>query len=103
MPMMLLEAAALGVTGNESAAELNANGALLQRLETLRLEAGRRMGMGDVSNQVTPKPVLISRPNKGGDLGVRYFMPHQCHPLSQRPARLGLPRPASATEPSPRN
>jgi hypothetical protein len=59
MPMMLLEATALGVTGDEPAAELNTNGPLLQRLETLRLEAGRRMGMGDVSNQVTPKPVLI--------------------------------------------
>lgn len=90
MPMMLLEAAALGVTGNESAAELNANGALLQRLETLRLEAGRRMGMGDVGNQVTPKPVLISRPNKGGDLGVRYFMPHQCHPSLATTGAVGI-------------
>ncbi|TDW20688.1 hypothetical protein EV128_12437 [Rhizobium azibense] len=90
MPMMLLEAAALGVTGNESTAELNANSALLQRLETLRLEAGRRMGMGDVSNQVTPKPVLISKPDKGGDLAVRYFMPHQCHPSLATTGAVGI-------------
>ena len=90
MPMMLLEAAALDVTGNEPAAELNANGAMLHRLETLRLEAGRRMGMGDVSNQVTPKPVLISTPNKGGDLGVRYFMPHQCHPSLATTGAVGI-------------
>ncbi|TAU37942.1 4-oxalomesaconate tautomerase [Rhizobium leguminosarum] len=90
MPMMLLEAAALGVTGKESAAELNANGALLQRLEILRLEAGRRMGMGDVSTQVTPKPVLISGPNNGGDLGVRYFMPHQCHPSLATTGAVGI-------------
>jgi len=90
MPMMLLEAGALGVTGNETTAELNANGPLLQRLETLRLQAGRRMGMGDVSNQVTPKPVLISRPNNGGDLGVRYFMPHQCHPSLATTGAVGI-------------
>jgi 2-methylaconitate cis-trans-isomerase PrpF len=90
MPMMLLEAAAIGVTGNESSAELNANAAMLHRLETLRLEAGRRMGMGDVGNQVTPKPVLISRPNKGGDLNVRYFMPLECHPSLATTGAVGI-------------
>ncbi len=90
MPMMLIEAAAIGASGFETAAELNADGALLERLETLRIAAGERMGLGDVRNQVTPKPVLISRPNSGGDINVRYFMPHQCHPSLATTGAVGI-------------
>jgi 2-methylaconitate cis-trans-isomerase PrpF len=90
MPMMILEAAAIGATGYETAAELNANRALLERLENLRLQAGQRMGMGDVQTQVTPKPVLISKPKAGGDLHVRYFMPHQCHPSLATTGAVGI-------------
>ncbi len=35
--------------------------------------------LGDVSEKVIPKPVLVSRPDSGGTLKVRYFMPHNCH------------------------
>lgn len=90
MPMILLEAAALGVSGFETAAELNANQALLGRLEKLRIAAGERMGLGDVRNQVTPKPVLVSRPNSGHDISVRYFMPHQCHPSLATTGAVGI-------------
>lgn len=90
MPMMILEAAAIGATGYESAVELNADRALLERLERLRLQAGQRMGMGDVRMQVTPKPVLISKPKAGGDLNVRYFMPHQCHPSLATTGAVGI-------------
>lgn len=37
------------------------------------------MGLGDVRDQVLPKPVLIGAPAAGGDLAVRYFTPHACH------------------------
>ncbi|TWD50639.1 hypothetical protein FB480_10630 [Agrobacterium vitis] len=90
MPMMILDADAMGVSGYESASDLNANTDLLARIEALRLEAGRKMGMGDVSNQVTPKPVLIAKPKAGGDLTVRYFMPHQCHPSLATTGAVGI-------------
>jgi 2-methylaconitate cis-trans-isomerase PrpF len=48
------------------------------------------MGMGDVSNQVTPKPVLITRPVAGGDINVRYFMPHECHPSLATTGAVGI-------------
>jgi 2-methylaconitate cis-trans-isomerase PrpF len=48
------------------------------------------MGMGDVTNQVTPKPVLISKAAKGGDLNVRYFMPHECHPSLATTGAVGI-------------
>jgi 2-methylaconitate cis-trans-isomerase PrpF len=46
--------------------------------------------MGDVSNQVTPKPVLICKPRNGGHLNVRYFMPHQCHPSLATTGAVGI-------------
>lgn len=78
-PVMIVRPEAFGVTGSEPAAELDANADLLARLEALRLEAGRRMGFGDVRGSVLPKPVLVGRPKHGGDLSVRYFTPHRCH------------------------
>lgn len=90
MPMILVEAGAIGATGFETAAELNADTQLLARLERLRLAAGERMGLGDVRNQVTPKAVLVSRPGSGGDINVRYFMPHQCHPSLATTGAVGI-------------
>ncbi|PDT81962.1 4-oxalomesaconate tautomerase [Sinorhizobium sp. BJ1] len=90
MPMMLIEADSIGASGFETAAHLNADKTLLDRLEKLRIAAGERMGLGDVRNQVTPKPVLISRPKSGGDISVRYFMPHQCHPSLATTGAVGI-------------
>ncbi|MDK1493792.1 4-oxalomesaconate tautomerase [Sinorhizobium sp. 7-81] len=90
MPMMLVEAGAIGASGFETTAQLNADKTLLDRLEKLRIAAGERMGLGDVRNQVTPKPVLISRPRSGGDVNVRYFMPHQCHPSLATTGAVGI-------------
>ena len=80
MPMMIARAADLGVTGHETREALDADRALVARLERLRLEAGRRMGMGDVSKRVTPKVGLLARPRVGGTIAARYFMPWECHP-----------------------
>ena len=79
MPIMAVMARDLGVSGYESPAEYTTNGEFLRRLEELRLEAGRRMGLGDVRNMVIPKPVLLAQPRSGGNLSGRYFMPHVCH------------------------
>lgn len=79
-PIMLLRAESVGLTGYESPAELDKNAPLLTRLETLRREAGLRMGMGDVSQSVLPKVVLISAAEAElNTLNVRYFVPHRCH------------------------
>ncbi|MCG7598291.1 4-oxalomesaconate tautomerase [Halomonas sp. McH1-25] len=79
-PTVLIAAGTFGLTGNESPAELDANGLLLARLEAIRREAGRRMGLGDVSQGVLPKPILLSAAS-GADatLRARYFVPHRCH------------------------
>ncbi len=79
MPLMMLRAADLGLSGRERPAELDANAPLMARIESLRLEAGRRMGLGDVSGSVVPKPVLVSAGNSALSITSRYFTPRRCH------------------------
>lgn len=90
MPMMLVEASQMGKTGNESPAELDADKDFLRKLETLRLRAGLLMGLGDVTDKVIPKPVLVAPPQAGGTLQVRYFMPHNCHKALAITGSIGL-------------
>lgn len=79
MPMMLVPAAALGVDATAAPEALDADRAMLARLESLRLEAGRRMGLGDVADSVVPKPCLLAAGTQGAHLTARYFTPHDCH------------------------
>jgi hypothetical protein len=78
-PCVLIRARDLGKTGYESPAELDQDTVLLARIEHIRRQAGQLMGMGDVSNQVIPKPVLLAPARDGGDIHARYFVPHSCH------------------------
>ena len=80
MPMMIAQAADFGISGYESRNELVENKALFERMEALRLEAGRRMSFGDVTKSVTPKIGLIAAPKRGGHFTARYFMPWTTHP-----------------------
>lgn len=80
MPMMIARAADFGITGYETQSELDANRALFERMETIRVEAGKRMGFGDVTKSVTPKIGLIAPPQGAAHLAVRYFMPWKTHP-----------------------
>jgi len=79
MPMMLLAAESVGLCGDETPAEIDANKLLFQRVEALRLQAGRRMGLGDVTGRVIPKVGLLSAPLKGGSITSRYLVPDSCH------------------------
>jgi hypothetical protein len=90
MPMVLMHAEALGKTGYETPTELDADAELLQRLESIRLQAGRAMGLGDVTQMVIPKPVLLSPARHGGSLNTRYFMPHNCHRALAATGAIGL-------------
>lgn len=78
-PVMMLAAESVGKTGCETAAELDADRAFFTRIEALRREAGRRMGLGDVSGSVLPKVIMVSAPRANGTITGRYFMPHAAH------------------------
>ena len=79
MPMLLMRAADLGLSGYEGRAEIDGNKELLARIEKIRLEAGERMGFGDVSDSVMPKVGLLSPPRETGAITSRYLTPHKLH------------------------
>jgi 4-oxalomesaconate tautomerase len=79
MPVVVMRASDLGKSGSESPAELEADQALRARVEAIRLEAGRRMNLGDVTRRTVPKMCLVSPPSHGGAVGTRNFIPHTVH------------------------
>ena len=80
MPMVIARAEDFGLSGYESSAELDENRALYDRMEPIRIAAGRLMGMGEVHDSVTPKFGLLAPSRAGGTISARYFMPWKCHP-----------------------
>jgi 4-oxalomesaconate tautomerase len=77
MPCMFAPATALGKSGYETKEELDGDKTLVDRLQELRIIAGERMRLGDVTENVIPKPVLVAPPKDGGTVCGRYFMPHR--------------------------
>ncbi len=79
MPVVVLRAADMGITGRESREELEANDVLRGKLEAIRLNAGPMMNLGDVSAKSVPKMSMVSPPRNGGAVSTRTFIPHRCH------------------------
>jgi 4-oxalomesaconate tautomerase len=79
MPVVILRAADLGISGEETRDALDAHGELKAKLESIRLQAGPMMNLGDVREKTVPKMTLISAPRKGGVIATRTFIPHRCH------------------------
>jgi 4-oxalomesaconate tautomerase len=79
MPVVIMRAVDLGISGRESRDELDANEELKAKLESIRLQAGAMMNLGDVTAKTVPKMTLISAPQNGGVVSTRTFIPHRCH------------------------
>ncbi|XVU29147.1 PrpF domain-containing protein [Actinoplanes sp. CA-054009] len=79
MPVVLVRAADLGLDGDEPPEKLEADDALRAKVEAIRLEAGRAMGLGDVSDSTVPKISIISPPRGDGTVHTRTFIPHRVH------------------------
>ncbi|RRE43689.1 4-oxalomesaconate tautomerase [Klebsiella pneumoniae] len=79
MPVILLRACDLGCTGYETREQLDNDDALKRRPESIRLQAGPLMQLGDVSQRTVPKMTLIAEPRHGGAISSRTFIPHRCH------------------------
>jgi 4-oxalomesaconate tautomerase len=80
MPVVILRASDFDISGYETKEELDNNEVLKQKIESIRLKAGFKMNLGDVSAQSIPKMCLISPPNtNGGIVNTRMFIPHVCH------------------------
>lgn len=79
MPVVVMDAAAFGLSGQETREALDANAELKARIEAIRLQVGPMMNLGDVTNKSVPKMTLVSRPLHGGAIATRSFIPHRCH------------------------
>ncbi len=79
MPVVVLNAADFGKTGEETPEALEADTTLKARIESIRLMAGQMMNLGDVSKKNVPKMSLVSAPRHGGAIGTRTFIPHRVH------------------------
>jgi 4-oxalomesaconate tautomerase len=79
MPVVIMKAADLQVSGYEAPQALDADAALKARVERIRLQAGPLMGLGDVTNKVVPKMSLVAPAIDGGALHTRTFIPKRCH------------------------
>jgi 4-oxalomesaconate tautomerase len=79
MPVVVVAAAALGCSGYESVAELEADSRLRERVRALQLGAGSLMGLGDVSAASVPKISLAAAPADGGTICTRSFIPVRVH------------------------
>jgi 4-oxalomesaconate tautomerase len=80
MPVVVARAVDLGLTGYEPAEDLAADTALAGRIDALRTEAGKLMGLGDVSGSSVPKTTLVAAPRDGGAICTRTFIPVRPHP-----------------------
>ena len=79
MPVVCIAASDLGLSGQESPAELEGNAEVTKRVEAIRLAAGPLMNLGDVADQTVPKMSLLSPPAHGGAISTRTFIPRRVH------------------------
>lgn len=79
MPVVVLAATELGLTGYEPVEQLAGDTALRDRIQRLRIAAGAAMGLGDVRATSVPKTTLVAAPRDGGDLCTRTFIPLEVH------------------------
>ena len=79
MPVVIMRAADLGISGYESPDELDASSILKEKLESIRLQIGPKMNLGDVDGAAVPKMCMISAAKNGGLINTRTFIPYECH------------------------
>jgi 4-oxalomesaconate tautomerase len=79
MPIVVLRAGDMGISGYETPADLDSNEDLKARLEALRLACGRMMNLGDVAEKSVPKMTMVAPARHGGAFMTRSFIPHRCH------------------------
>ena len=89
-PLVIMRAADLGKTASETPTELDVDRAFMARVNEIRMRAGALMGLGDVTNLVIPKPVIIGEAKHGGTIAARYFMPHATHKAFAVTGAVGL-------------
>ena len=79
MPVVCLLATDLGLRGDETPEQIEADTAVTDVVERVRLAAGPLMALGDVAASTVPKMCLVSAPRSGGSIATRTLIPHRVH------------------------
>lgn len=79
IPMVVVTAKAMGLTGYETPPEIHHDVDFMRRMEAIRRRCGVLMGLGDVSESVLPKFAMVAPPREGAHFAMRYLTPSQCH------------------------
>ncbi|MGI9338622.1 MAG: PrpF domain-containing protein [Gammaproteobacteria bacterium] len=79
MPTVIAAAADFGIGGYEDRDSLQNNKALFEKMEAVRLQAAKKMTLGDARGAVIPKFAMVAPPAAGGALAGRYFTPVSAH------------------------
>jgi 4-oxalomesaconate tautomerase len=79
MPCVVIAADDVGIDGYEDRETLDGNAAMKAIVESIRLQAGPLMNLGDVKDKSVPKMMLVARPRDGGAIAVRSLIPHRVH------------------------
>ncbi|ADP12271.1 Uncharacterized protein ybhH [Erwinia sp. Ejp617] len=90
MPMVIIDAASLGINGDEERQKLVAMDILLERVNSIRIKAGIMMRLKnsdgslmtecEITNSITlPKVAIISQGNEQCDISMIYLTPKEIH------------------------
>ena len=79
MPVVCIKAEDLGLTGYEEPLDIEANAAVCDKVERIRLAVGPLMKLGDVANKSVPKMPLLAPAKSGGAVATRTFIPKRVH------------------------
>ncbi len=81
MPCIVFKAQDVGASGYETREEMEADAfaPIREKIEAIRLAAGERMNLGDVTEKSVPKMTLVAPPRNGGAVTTRVFIPHRAH------------------------
>ena len=74
VPAVCLRADDFGLSGQETAEQLNQNQELCKQLEVIRIKAGLAMGLADVTDKSVPHICMVSSGLEKGSLHVHSFI-----------------------------
>ncbi len=79
MPVVCLKAEEVGLSGYEEPSAIETNREVCELVERLRLSAGPRMNLGDVTSATVPKMCVLAPAQHGGIISTRTFIPKRVH------------------------
>ena len=79
VPMVIFKSSDLGLKDNETFEKLDGDKNLINKMDSIRINIAKEIGLGDVANSVIPKTAIVNS-SKSADISSRYFMPWNCHP-----------------------